>query len=125
MGLARAIVVTTGLLVAHGAIASTSFDGAYHGQARLSRGASPQCGRDAVPVTVAVTDGRFPFVSDSRRHITVSIEVQPDGSFSGSRRYQVARHPTELKVSGRIADKVLDGEIEGQFCSRTYHLTRS
>jgi hypothetical protein len=124
-GAAQSVTVATALLLAHATLAAGSFDGTYRGQAQLSRGVSPECGRDTVPLTVAVTNGQFTLVWDPQRHITVNVQVQPDGSFSGSRLYQIARHPTELKASGHIAGNVLDAEIEGQFCSRTYHLTRS
>jgi hypothetical protein len=125
VGPAQTVAIAAGLLLAQSAPAATSFDGTYRGQATLSRGVAPQCGRDTLPTTISVVNGQFTVVWDRQHNVSISLTVQPDGSFSGARQYQIARHPWPLKASGRITGNVLDGEIEGEFCSRTYHLTRS
>ena len=124
MRAAQVVAIITSLLLAQTALAATSFDGTYRGEAKLSRGVSPQCGRDIAPATISVVSGQFTIVWDRQHNVSISLEVQPDGSFTGSRPYQLARHPMPLKASGYIIGNVLETGIEGQFCSRTYHLTR-
>jgi hypothetical protein len=125
MRAAQAVAIAACLLLAQTSLAAPSFDGRYRGEAKLSRGVSPQCGRDSVPTTVSVVNGQFTIIWDRQHNVSISLTLQPDGSFAGSQQYQIARHPVPLKASGHVTGNVLEAEIEGQFCSRTYHLARS
>ena len=84
------------------------------------------CGK-ARPVSYTVVNGQFSIVYDAAHHVGVNIQVQPDGSFSGSQAYLVGSGSRQalVKASGRISGNVLEAQAEGQACARSYHLTKS
>jgi hypothetical protein len=105
--------------------ASPGYDGAYHGDVTLTRGAESLCGKSSYPVTYTVVNGQFSIVYDNVHHVGVNLQVQPDGSFSGSQQYQAGAQQSQVKASGRISGNVLDAQVEGVACARKYHLTKS
>jgi hypothetical protein len=115
------------LLPDNGALAgSPGYDGVYKGQVTLTRGEAGFCGRSPIGVTKQVVNGQFSLVYDQSHNIGINLEVQPDGSFSGSQQYVPvgARQQSRISASGHIAGNVLDAHIEGDACARDYHLTK-
>jgi hypothetical protein len=111
--------------VAGGAVASTTgYDGVYRGDVTLTRGGESICGKPTYQVTYTVVNGQFSMMYDPSHHVGVNLVVAADGSFSGSQLYMVSSHQSQIKASGRIAGNVLDAQIEGDACARSYHLTK-
>ena len=110
----------TGIAVA----ASAGFDGVYRGDSTVTRGDESICGK-ALPVSYTVVNGQFSIVYDAAHHVGVNIQVQPDGSFSGSQTYFVGPRQAQVKASGRISGNVLEAQAEGKACARSYRLTKS
>jgi hypothetical protein len=77
-------------------------------------------------VTKQVVNGQFALVYDLSHNIGINLEVQFDGSFSGSQQYVPvgARQQSRISASGHIAGNVLDAHIEGDACARDYRLTK-
>jgi hypothetical protein len=119
-----ACLVLSDIAVAAGP--GNGYDGLYRGAAVLDRGGESVCGRASYPMSVSVVNGQFNVVWDPSHHVGVNLQVQPDGSFSGSQMYAVGPHSTQtqLKASGKISGNALDAHIEGGYCSRNYHLTK-
>ncbi len=121
-----AMVVAAGLasasLVGVAVAANGGYDGNYHGDVTVTRGDQGICGKLSYQVTYTVVNGHFDMVYDPAHHVGVNLEVQPDGSFSGSQIYMATggRSTTQLKASGRIAGNVLEADIEGLACARHY-----
>jgi len=105
--------------------ASTGYDGAYRGTVTLTRGGESICGKSSYQVAYTVVNGQFNVVYDAAHHVGVNLQVQADGSFSGNQNYQVGRQNSQVKASGRIAGNVLEAQVEGEACTRSYHLTKS
>ncbi|HSZ91031.1 MAG TPA: hypothetical protein VK822_16855 [Acetobacteraceae bacterium] len=109
-------------------VAGTAFaggyDGAYSGQITLTRGDQSLCGKSPISTTKQVVNGQFALVYDTAHNVGVNLQVQPDGSFSGTQTYQAGRTTAIVKASGRIAANVLEAEVEGYACARSYHLTK-
>ncbi len=105
-------------------VASTGYDGVYHGDVTLTRGGESLCGKSPYQVTYTVVNGQFSMMYDPSHHVGVNLVVGPDGSFSGSQAYMVSSHQSQVKASGHIAGNVLDAQIEGDACARSYHLTK-
>jgi hypothetical protein len=105
--------------------ASTGYDGAYRGTVTLTRGGESICGRSSFQVTYTVVNGQFNVVYDTVHHVGVNLQVQADGSFSGNQNYQVGTRNSQVKASGRISGNVLEAQVEGEGCARSYHLTKS
>ena len=126
-----AMVVASGLagapLAGVAFAASAGYDGNYHGDVTVTRGDEGTCGKLSYQVTYTVVNGHFNMVYDPAHHVGVNLEVQPDGSFSGSQIYMATggRTTTQLKASGRIAGNVLEGDLDGFACARHYHLTKT
>jgi hypothetical protein len=120
------MVVAAGLasasLVGVAVAANGGYDGNYHGDVTVTRGDQGICGKLSYQVTYTVVNGHFDMVYDPAHHVGVNLEVQPDGSFSGSQIYMATggRSTTQLKASGRIAGNVLEADIEGLACARHY-----
>ena len=112
-------------LMIAGSASAGGYDGTYRGTTTLARGAESTCGKTEYPMAVNVVNGQFAIVWDPRRHVGVNLTIQQDGSFSGSQQYTVGNQTGELKASGRVAGNVLDAKIDGQYCARSYRLTRS
>jgi hypothetical protein len=106
------------------AASAAGFDGTYRGDSTVTRGDESICGK-ARPVSYTVVNGQFSIVYDAAHHVGVNIQVQPDGSFSGSQAYLVGSRQAQVKASGRISGNVLEAQAEGQACARSYHLTKS
>lgn len=114
------------LPMANGALAgSPGYDGTYKGESTVTRGGG-FCGKSPSVVMKQVVNGQFALVYDQSHNIGVNVEVQPDGSFSGSQQYTPAgaRQQSRVTVSGRISGNVLTAHIEGEACARDYHLTK-
>jgi uncharacterized protein (DUF2147 family) len=125
------MVVAAGLATASlvgSAIAATlGYDGKYRGDVTVTRGDEGMCGRLSYQVTYSVVNGHFDMLYDPAHHIGLNLEVASDGSFKGNQIYMPApggRTTAQLKAWGRIADNVLEADIEGQGCARHYHLTK-
>ena len=82
------------------------------------------CGKSPISTTKQVVNGQFALVYDTAHNVGVNLQVQPDGSFSGTQTYQAGRTTAIVKASGRIAANVLEAEVEGYACARSYHLTK-
>lgn len=89
-----------------------------------TRGDDSICGRASGQVSYTVVNGQFSIVYDPTHHVGVNLEVQNDGSFTGAQPYMVGNRRTQLRASGRISNNVLDAQVEGEACSRSYHLTK-
>jgi hypothetical protein len=124
------VAITAGvacLPLANGALAgSPGYDGVYKGEVTLTRGEAGFCGKSPMVVTKQVVNGQFSLVYDQPHNIGVNLEVQPDGSFSGSQVYFPAgtRQQSRVTASGRISGNALTAHIEGDACARDYHLTK-
>ena len=103
---------------------SAGFDGTYRGAVTRTRGDDSICGKASYQTSYTVVNGQFNMVYDNKHHVGVNIEIKPDGSFSGSQQYTVGHQLSLVKVSGRIAGNVLDAQIEGEACARSYHMTK-
>jgi len=75
-------------------------------------------------MSVSVVNGQFSIVWDPSRHVGVNLQVQTDGSFSGTQMYMNGPRTTQLKASGRIVGNALDAHIDGEYCSRNYHFAK-
>ncbi len=116
-----ASLVLAGVAIA----ASGGYDGLYRGDSTLTRGADPPCGRTTYPLSYTIVNGQFSIVWDPIHHIGINIEVQTDGSFSGSQQYTVGTRISQLRATGHIANNVLDADVEGSYCTRHYHATKA
>jgi hypothetical protein len=127
----RARLVAAGLICAHpagiaiAAGAGAGYDGVYRGATTLDRGADPPCGKASYPMTVTLVNGQFSIVWDPSRHVGINLQVQTDGSFSGSQAYTNGKRTAHLTASGHITANALDAHVEGEYCSRNYHLPKS
>jgi hypothetical protein len=119
-----AVVLGCVLLAATANAANPAYDGVYRGEVTRTRGDDSICGRPAYQVSYTVVNGQFSIVYDPTHHVGVTLEIQSDGSFSGSQPYRSGVQQMLAKASGRITGNVLDGVIEGQACARKYHLTK-
>src|ERR1044071_10375227 len=93
--LAALALSSVGLLSA--AIAATGFDGSYRGEVTLTRGDGSLCGKASYQVTYQVVNGQFSIVYDPSHHVGVNLQVQQDGSFSGSQSYFAGKRQSQLK----------------------------
>jgi hypothetical protein len=105
--------------------ASAGYDGVYRGTTTLDRGGESVCGRASYPMSVTLVNGQFSIVWDPSRHVGVNLQVQGDGSFKGSQMYTNGSRTAQLTASGHIMGNALDAHVEGEYCSRNYHLTKS
>jgi hypothetical protein len=121
----RVALVAASLAGFAGAALAAGYDGTYRGDVSLIRGGESICGKSAYQVTYTVVNGQFSIVYDNVHHVGVNLQVQPDGSFSGSQPYQAGKQSAMVKASGRISGNVLDAQVEGEACARKYHLTKS
>jgi hypothetical protein len=123
---ASAALIATGLAcVAAQAIAATAgYDGVYRGDATRTRGDDSICGKASYQASFTVVNGQFNIVYDATRHVGVNLVIQADGSFSGSQMYKSTQQQSQVKASGRISGNILDAQVEGQACARSYHLTK-
>jgi hypothetical protein len=125
----RAVVVAAimgcGSLASQGNAATPAYDGTYRGEVTLMRGDDSICGKAASQASYTVVNGQFAIVYDRTHHVGVNLEVQNDGSFSGSQPYRNGPQQMLAKASGRIAGNVMDAVVEGQACARRYHLIKS
>ena len=117
-GLACAAMM--GVAVAAGA----GYDGVYRGDVTRTRGDDSICGKPSYKTTFSVVNGQFSIVYDLSHHVGVNLVVQPDGTFSGSQLYKTVQQQSQVKASGRISGNVMDAQIEGLACARSYHLTK-
>ncbi len=113
-------VVSAGVAAGAGA----GYDGVYRGATTLDRGADPPCGKASYPMSVTLVNGQFSIVWDPSRHVGINLQVQTDGSFSGSQAYTNGKRTAQLNASGHISGNALDAHVEGEYCSRNYHLTK-
>jgi hypothetical protein len=113
-----------GCAVAVAAGPGAGYDGVYRGATTLDRGADPPCGKVTYPMSVTVVNGQFSIVWDPSRHVGINLQAQPDGSFSGSQAYTNGKTTAHLNASGRISGNTLDAHVNGEYCSRNYHLTK-
>ena len=67
--------------------ASAGYDGVYRGDVTRTEAMSSICGKPSCETTVTVVNGQFSIVYDLSHHVGVNLQVQPDGSFSGSQLY--------------------------------------
>jgi hypothetical protein len=104
--------------------ASAAYDGTYRGQVTRTRGDDSICGKATYDTSFTVVNGQFSIVYDAGRHVGVNLVVEGDGSFSGSQIYKSFSQQAQARASGRIAGNVLDAQIEGAGCARSYHLTK-
>jgi hypothetical protein len=114
--------VSAGVAVAAGA--GAGYDGVYRGATTLDRGAESPCGKASYPMSVTLVNGQFSIVWDPSRHVGINLQVQTDGSFSGSQAYTNGTRMAHLNASGHISGNALDAHVEGEYCSRNYHLTK-
>jgi hypothetical protein len=121
----RAALLSASLAGFAGAALAAGYDGTYRGDVTLTRGDESICGKSAYQTTYTVVNGQFAIVYDNVHHVGVNLQVQSDGSFSGSQQYQAGNQRSLVKASGRITGNVLDAQVEGQACARKYHLTKS
>ena len=122
--IALVVVVLAGAGLVGSGQASSSYDGVYRGEATRTRGDDTQCGTARYPVTYTVVNGQFSIVYDPTRHVGVNLQIQPDGTFSGSQSYIIGRQTAMVKASGRIAGNVMEAQVEGYACARSYRLTK-
>lgn len=104
--------------------ASAGYDGVYHGEVTRTRGDDSICGKASYQASYTVVNGQFSIVYDRSHNVGVNLQVQNDGSFSGSQLYTAGRRQSQVRASGRIANNVLDAQVEGEACARSYHLTK-
>jgi len=104
--------------------ASPGYDGVYRGDVSRTRGDDSICGKASYQVSYTVVNGLFSIPYDLKHHVGVNLEVQPDGSFTGTQAYFAGNRKSQVRASGRIAGNVLDAQIEGEACGRSYHLTK-
>jgi hypothetical protein len=119
-----AVSLTCLALAGTAVAASTGYDGGYRGDTTLTRGGESVCGKTSYKTAVSVVNGQFSIVWDPQRHVGINLALQPDGSFSGSQAYYVNKTAAQLRASGHIAGNVLDASVEGDYCARSYHLTK-
>ena len=103
---------------------SAGFDGTYRGTVTRTRGDDSICGKASYQTSYTVVNGQFNIVYDNTHHVGVNLDIKPDGSFSESQQYTVGHQLSMVKASGRIAGNVLEAQIEGAACARSYHLTK-
>ena len=117
----RVVLAAIGLgcAVAVAAGAGAGYDGVYRGATTLDRGADPPCGKVTYPMSVTVVNGQFSIVWDPS-----NLQAQTDGSFSGSQAYTNGTRTAHLNASGHISGNTLDAHVDGEYCSRNYHLTK-
>jgi hypothetical protein len=119
------VAACIGALAAQGAVAATAgFDGTYRGASTITSGSEPTCGKTTHQVAFTVVNGQFNVVWDPQHHVGINLVLQPDGSFSGSQLYEVGKKQGLLKASGRITGNTMDASIDGQYCARSYRLTK-
>jgi hypothetical protein len=118
------VAVTLACLPVAVIAAITGYDGVYRGDATRTRGDDSICGNASYQATFTVVNGQFNIMFDRARHVGVNLQVQADGSFSGSQSYQSGQQQSLLKAQGRISGNVLDAQVEGNACARTYRLTK-
>jgi hypothetical protein len=124
--LTRAAVVLPCLLATHTLLASNNgYDGVYRGDVTRTRGDDSICGKPSYQVSYTVVNGQFSIPYDLEHHVGVNLQIQTDGSFSGSQQYMIGRRPTQVRATGRIAGNTLQAQIEGEGCGRSYRLTKS
>jgi hypothetical protein len=104
--------------------ANAGYDGVYRGTATLDRGDASVCGKATYPMSVTLVNGQFSIVWDPSRHVGVNLQTESDGSFKGTQMYTNGKTQAQLKASGHIAGNALDAHVEGEYCSRNYHLTK-
>jgi hypothetical protein len=104
--------------------ATAGYDGVYRGTTTLDRGDESVCGKTTHPTSVTLVNGQFSIVWDPSHNVGINLQVQNDGSFSSSQAYTVGKRTGQLMASGHVAGNVLDAHLEGQYCSRNYHLTK-
>ena len=125
----RAAIVTIGMAgvlpVCAANAASTGYDGVYRGEVTRTRGDDSICGKASYQTTFTIVNGQFSIVYDQAHHVGVNLQVQADGSFSGSQMYKSFSQQGQAVASGKISGNTLDAKIEGMGCSRSYHLTKS
>jgi hypothetical protein len=121
----RAALISASLAGFAGAAHAAGYDGTYRGDVTLTRGDESLCGKSAYQTAYTVVNGQFAIVYDNVHHVGVNLQVQPDGSFSGSQQYQAGKQSSLVKASGHITGNVLDAQVEGHACARKYHLTKS
>ena len=109
-------------------VAGTAFaggyDGAYSGQITLTRGDQSLCGKSPISTTKQVVNGQFALVYDTAHNVGVNLQVQPDGSFSGTRRIRLAEQRRLSKLLAVSRQTYIEAEVEGYACARSYHLTK-
>jgi hypothetical protein len=113
-----------GCAVAVAAGPGAGYDGVYRGATTLDRGADPPCGKVTYPMSVTVVNGQFSIVWDPSRHVGINLQAQTDGSFSGTQAYTNGTRVAHLNASGHISGNTLDAHVDGEYCSRNYHLTK-
>jgi hypothetical protein len=99
-------------------------DGVYRGEVTRTRGDDSICGKPSYKTTFSIVNGQFSIVYDLSHHVGVSLVVQPDGTFTGTQAYQNFGHQAQARASGRIIGNVLEAQMEGEGCARSYHLTK-
>jgi hypothetical protein len=130
LGLTGRVVLAIGLGcalsagVAMAAGSGAGYDGVYRGATTLDRGADPPCGKVTYPMSVTVVNGQFSIVWDPSRHVGINLQAQIDGSFSGTQAYTNGTRTAHLNASGHISGNTLDARVDGEYCSRNYHLTK-
>jgi len=126
---AHAGIVAAGLAclpLAHVAIAASgAYDGVYRGDTTLTRGGNPPCGKATWPVSYTIVNGQFSIVWDPTNHVGVNVEVQTDGSISGHQEYTIGNRLAQLRATGHVANNALDVDVEGSYCARRYHATKT
>lgn len=126
-GATRSLMVAAAmacLCIAEAAAGSPAYDGVYHGDVTRTRGDDFICGKASYQVSYTVVNGQFSIPYDLTHHVGVNLEVQQDGTFSGSQQYQVGQKQSQVRASGRIVGNVMDAAVEGFACARSYHLTK-
>jgi hypothetical protein len=123
------VIVAVGLAclpIAQVAIAASgTYDGVYRGEGTRTRGDERTCGKDTYPVSYTIVNGQFNILWDPIHHVGINIQVQADGTVSGSQQYMVGRTGAQLRAAGHIVSNVLEFDLEGSFCSRHYHATKA
>jgi hypothetical protein len=122
----RVLRVSAILAIAVGGSATAAmYDGTYHGTLTGGAGNATTCAKQA-PVQITVANNRLEYTQLG--HVTFSVPVGTDGSFSGSAQNPYAGNRTGLLVTtldGKIAGGGIQADSKvGNYCSYKLELKR-
>jgi hypothetical protein len=112
---APALVLPVAALLAAG-----QFDGAYRGQRTSLRGSPPDCTKEGA-TTLQVKDGVFRLTYGKAHFDT---EVKADGSFEKTMQYNAGHFTVNATLTGHIANRALEADLETYACKYHYALQR-